>query len=256
MTPFVALNDASPVAALLGPGEHAASSGEGAVRLTKYGHSCVRLSSAGATLVIDPGSLSEPESVHGADGVLVTHEHFDHFSESRLRYACAINPSLEIWTVPSVAESLADLGPRVHTVMQGESFTAAGFAVEPLVTLHAPIHAQVADVLNAGFLVEGAVFHPGDALTLPSVPVDTLLVPVHGSWTCLSATIEWVRAIRPRSAVAIHDAGLSSVGNSIVDGLLGSNGPGTGAAYLHLASQESVYVSLPVLRGVAEAAAP
>ena len=226
------------------------------MQLTKFGHSCVRLSSDGSVLVIDPGSLSEPESVHGADVVLVTHEHFDHFSESRLRYACAINPHLEIWTVPPVAESLADLGPRVHTVLHGASFTAAGFAVEPHVTPHAAIHAQVADVTNAGFLVEGTVFHPGDALTLPNVPVDTLLVPVHGTWTCLSTTIEWVRAISPRTAVAIHDAGLSSVGNSTIDGFLGANGPGIGASYLHLATRESVDVSGPVLRGVAEAVIP
>jgi L-ascorbate metabolism protein UlaG (beta-lactamase superfamily) len=87
-----------------------APGGGDSVQLTKFGHSCVRLAARGASLVIDPGTLSEAESVHDADAVLVTHEHFDHFSESRLRYACALNPGLEIFSLPSICEALSDLG--------------------------------------------------------------------------------------------------------------------------------------------------
>ena len=219
------------------------------MQLTKFGHSCVRLETGGAALVIDPGNLSEAEAVHGADAVLVTHEHFDHFSESRLRYASTLNPDLEIWSLPSVCEALADLGPRIHTVDDGKVFTAAGFVVQAHVTTHAPIHAEVPDVSNAGFLIEQALFHPGDALTLPGVPVDTLLVPVHGTWTRLADTIDWVRAVTPCRAVAIHDSGLSSVGKSIVDGFLGRNGPGIGASYVHLRSCMAVDLDVPARPG-------
>jgi hypothetical protein len=124
------------------------------------------------------------------------------------------------------------------------------------VTVHAPIHDDVPDVTNAGFLVEAAVFHPGDAMTLPDVPVDTLLVPVHGTWTCLSDTIEWVRAITPRRALAIHDSGLSPVGTAIVDGFLGAHGPGIGASYLHLAPRSSVDVTVPRQPDVARSGRP
>jgi L-ascorbate metabolism protein UlaG (beta-lactamase superfamily) len=215
------------------------------VQLTKFGHSCVRLAARGASLVIDPGTLSEAESVHDADAVLVTHEHFDHFSESRLRYACALNPGLEIFSLPSICEALSDLGDRVHTVADRDQFTTAGFAVRAYVSPHARIHADVPQVGNAGFLIDEAVFHPGDSLALPLVPIDTLLVPVHGTWTCLSDTIEWVRAVAPRRAVAIHDSGLSTVGKSIVDGFLGPNGPGIGAAYVHLEPHMSMQVTVP-----------
>ena len=57
------------------------------MRLTKMGHACVRLEKDGRILVIDPGTLTEPEALDGAEAVLITHEHFDHVELSRLRIA-------------------------------------------------------------------------------------------------------------------------------------------------------------------------
>ena len=214
------------------------------MRLWKLGHACVRLERAGSVLVIDPGSLTEPEAVQDADAVLVTHEHFDHFAESCLRSAAAARPGLEVWTVPAVAQVLSDLGHRVHSVSDGDRFVVAGFHVRAYVGAHTRAHPDLPPVENAGFLVEGDVFHPGDALTLPGVPVDTLLVPLQGSWTQLSATIDWIRQVRPRRAVAIHDSGLSPVGRAILDGYLGANGPGIGTAYCRLAPSTALEVPL------------
>jgi hypothetical protein len=110
---------------------------------------------------------------------------------------------------------------------------------------HAPVHDDVPAVENTGFLVEDALFHPGDALTVPGTPVDTLLVPLHGAWTNLALTIDWVRALAPRQMVGIHDAGLSEVGRAVVDGYLGANGPGTGAEYVPLDPFHPLLVDRP-----------
>ncbi|MEV4195183.1 MBL fold metallo-hydrolase, partial [Streptomyces toxytricini] len=55
------------------------------MKLTKRLHSCVQLEKDGRVLVIDPGAFSEPDAGLGADALLVTHEHPDHFDEGRLR---------------------------------------------------------------------------------------------------------------------------------------------------------------------------
>jgi L-ascorbate metabolism protein UlaG (beta-lactamase superfamily) len=209
------------------------------VRLTKFGHSCVRIEGPGGVLVIDPGDLSDDNAVDAADAILITHEHFDHFSPARVRSAVECNRRLTVWTVGAVAELLRGL-PRIHTVGHGDSFTAAGFDVEAHGTWHAEIHPDIPLVTNTGFLVEQKIFHPGDALTLPDKPVDTLLLPAHASWSRTSELIDWVREIAPRRAVGVHDGALNNVGLAIVDGLLGDRGPGIGCHYLSIAPHESI----------------
>ncbi|WP_445518946.1 MBL fold metallo-hydrolase [Streptomyces sp. NEAU-174] len=171
------------------------------MRLTKFGHACVRIDKDGHRLVVDPGGLTEPHALDGADAVLVTHEHFDHFSEEALR---------------------------------------AGFEVRVYGTWHAPIHPDIPPVGNVGFLIDDALFHPGDALTVPDATVDTLLLPVHGPWSTTGQLIDYVREVAPRDAYTIHDGALNDVGNAMLGGFLGANGPGTGARCHGLAAGTSV----------------
>ncbi len=212
------------------------------MKLTKFGHACVRLEGPGGVLVIDPGGRTEDASVAGADAILVTHEHFDHFAEGRLRAATAANRDLRVFTVAAVAGLLAGLGRQVHVVGHGDSFTAAGFEVQAHGTWHARVHPDVPAVANTGFLVDGAVFHPGDALTVPDEPVDTLLVPVHAAWFRLSEIIDWVRQVAPRRAVGVHDGDLNAGGLAKVGGFLGPYGPRIGARYVRVEPFEDLDV--------------
>src|SRR2546430_10808610 len=106
-------------------GAHADITVRGApvIKLTKKGHSCIRLEKDGRVLVIDPGGFSEQDAAVGADAILVTHEHPDHFNEQRLRTAMEANPAARIWTLRSVADQLTAAFPgRVHTVGAGDAF--------------------------------------------------------------------------------------------------------------------------------------
>ncbi|MEU3059246.1 MBL fold metallo-hydrolase [Streptomyces subrutilus] len=195
------------------------------MKLTKRLHSCVQLEKDGRTLVIDPGAFSEPDAGLGADALLVTHEHPDHFEEGRLRAALDANPAAGLWTLDSVARLLAPAYPgRVHTVGHGDAFTAAGFEVAVHGELHAVIHPDMPRVTNVGYLVDGSVFHPGDALTVPGVPVDTLMLPVHAPWNKIAEVIDYVREVAPRRAVDIHDAYLADLARPIYDRALESLG--------------------------------
>ncbi|MFE4333228.1 MULTISPECIES: MBL fold metallo-hydrolase [unclassified Streptomyces] len=193
--------------------------------LTKKTHSCIRLEKDGQTLVIDPGGLSEEDAAVGADAILVTHEHFDHFDEGRLRAGMEANPAAEIWTLRSVADQVSAAFPgRVHTVGHGDTFSAAGFDVQVHGELHAVIHPDIPRITNIGFLVDGSLFHPGDALTVPDQPVDTLLLPVMAPWNKISEVIDYVRAVKPRRAIDIHDALLADLARPVYDNQIGSLG--------------------------------
>ncbi|MFH9262855.1 MBL fold metallo-hydrolase [Streptomyces sp. NPDC017546] len=197
----------------------------GALTLTKKTHSCVRIEKKGRVLVIDPGGFSEDDAALGADVVLVTHEHPDHFDEARLRAGLEANPAAEIWTLRSVAEQLSAAFPgRVHTVGDGDAFAAAGFDVTVHGELHAVIHPDIPRITNVGFLVDGSVFHPGDALTVPDRPVDTLLLPVMAPWSKISEVIDYVREVGPRRAIDVHDALLTDLARPIYDHQIGALG--------------------------------
>jgi L-ascorbate metabolism protein UlaG (beta-lactamase superfamily) len=210
------------------------------MELTKHGHACVVLSEDGRRLVIDPGAYSDPAVLQGANAVLVTHEHADHVVPDQLRAAMDADPGLEVWTNRSVAESLEGLGSRVHVVGAGDAVSAAGFDVHVHGELHAVIHPEIPRIPNIGFLVEGLVFHPGDAFTVPDEPVTTLLLPIHAPWSKASEVIDYVREVRADQAYALHDGLLNDTGLGLVTGLLGERGPGTPTPYSRLSPGESV----------------
>ncbi|MGW2033262.1 MULTISPECIES: MBL fold metallo-hydrolase [Streptomyces] len=204
------------------------------MKLTKKSHACVRLEKEGQTLVIDPGGFSEEDAALGADAILVTHEHPDHFDEFRLRAAMENNPAAHIWTLKSVAGQVEAAFPgRVHTVGHGDAFTAAGFDVQVHGELHAVIHPDIPRVTNVGYLIDGGkVFHPGDALTVPGEAVETLLVPVMAPWNKISEVIDYLREVRPRRAYDVHDALLTDLALPLYEGHLGRLG-GTEHQRLH-----------------------
>jgi L-ascorbate metabolism protein UlaG (beta-lactamase superfamily) len=214
------------------------------MELRKFGHASIALEKDGARLVIDPGGLTPEDAFAGAGAVLITHEHFDHFSPEKLAAAMLTDPALEVWTNASVAALFDGPAARVHVVGEGDTFSAAGFDVTVHGSWHAPLHPDIPPMPNIGFLVDGRVFHPGDALTVPGLPVETLMLPVHAPWSRIADLIDWVREVRPGSAVAVHDGALSPVGHAMVDGFLGDTSPAPiGVPYTHLRPGESLAVS-------------
>ncbi|MFE3138119.1 MBL fold metallo-hydrolase [Streptomyces scopuliridis] len=208
------------------------------MRLTKKTHACVRLEKDGRTLVIDPGGFTEGDATDGADALLVTHEHPDHFNEGHLRAGLEANPAAELWTLRSVADRMSAAFPgRVHTVGHGDTFSASGFDIQVHGELHAVIHPDIPRITNVGYLVDGSVFHPGDALTVPDHPVETLLLPVQAPWSKISEVIEYVREVKPRRSFDVHDALLTELARPIYDTQIGSLG---GAEHGRLAPGRSV----------------
>jgi L-ascorbate metabolism protein UlaG (beta-lactamase superfamily) len=173
------------------------------MRLTRWTHSCVRLEQDGRVLVIDPGIWSEPRELLGADAVLLTHEHADHVDVLRLR-------GLGVAVFAPAGAGLAELD--FTSVNVGDEFSAAGFRVLSVGGAHASVLPEQAPVVNLGYVVDGSVYHPGDALHVPALPIETLLVPMQASWLKTAEAVGFVRAVGPERAFGIHDGQVNERG--------------------------------------------
>lgn len=195
------------------------------MRLTKFGHACVRLEN----LVIDPGTYSEAVALDGAQAVLVTHQHADHVDVEKLA-----SFEGEIFAPADVAPMLEG---KVTIVEVGQTFTAAGFTVEAVNGDHAKIYEGLPGCANLGYIVEGEVYHPGDSLFVPDKSVGTLLVPASAPWLKLGEALDFVRTVKPSRAHPIHDAMFNDRGNANFDAWMGEKGD---TAYERIPVGESV----------------
>lgn len=205
------------------------------MRVTKFTHSCLRIEDGGAVLVVDPGAFSERSALDGADAVLITHEHIDHLDVEGLTATLAERPGLRVYAHQEVLPKLAAFAEVVTAVSAGTTFTAAGFSVRAYGGQHAIIHQDIPRIANLGFLISdgaGSVYTPGDSFTVPDEHVDTLFVPLNAPWMKLSEAIDFVRAVRPDRAFALHDYLLTPTGAQVSDGHLERLG---GTTYAHVA---------------------
>jgi glyoxylase-like metal-dependent hydrolase (beta-lactamase superfamily II) len=213
------------------------------VQVTKFTHSCVRFDDGDRSLVVDPGVFSEVSAaLDGAGAVLITHEHFDHIDVDQLRAAAQRDSRLRIWAPEPVATALGDLGEQVLTAAPGEAFDAAGFAIRTFGGQHALIHPTIPVVPNVGYLIEGSVYHPGDSLIVPPVPVGVLLAPLHAPWSSTGEVIDFVVSVRAPRTVGIHDALLTDIGRGLVESHVGRIGGEHGCEYTHLAPADTLDV--------------
>ncbi|HCB03941.1 MAG TPA: MBL fold metallo-hydrolase [Nocardioides sp.] len=196
------------------------------MRLTRWSHACVTLESVDRTVIVDPGIWSEPQALAGADAVLVTHEHADHVDVARLRTA-----GLPVW-----APRGADLQGLPYTPLDpDQAFALEGFEVRTVGGRHAEVVPGQDVCVNLGYLVADAdesVYHPGDALVPPAVPVTTLLVPMQANWLKTVEAIQFLRATRAEHAIGIHDAMVNDRARAGINQWLSAEG---GTAYHWLA---------------------
>jgi L-ascorbate metabolism protein UlaG (beta-lactamase superfamily) len=175
------------------------------MRLTHLGHACLLAETDGARLLIDPGVLSRFDEVRDLDAVLVTHQHPDHIDPARLGPLLAVNPGARLWVDQDTAAAVPGL-PDHKVVRPGDRFRIGGTSVEVTGGLHAAVYGDVPGCANAAYLFDdGALLHPGDSFTVPGRDVDVLAVAVDGPWLKLAEAVDYVRAVRPRVAVPVHE---------------------------------------------------
>ncbi|WP_216211446.1 MBL fold metallo-hydrolase [Amycolatopsis aidingensis] len=182
------------------------------MRIVHFGHSCVLLETPSARILIDPGAFSSGfEDERDLDAVLITHQHYDHIDAEKLPGLLAANPGARLVTDPGSAETVAKLGLTARTVQPGDALDFGSTSVHVLGGQHATIHADIPVVPNVGYLVDhGAFYHPGDSFFVPEQQIDVLGLPTAAPWLKAAEAVDYLRAVRPRVAVPIHEAVLAN----------------------------------------------
>jgi L-ascorbate metabolism protein UlaG (beta-lactamase superfamily) len=179
------------------------------VRITKYGHACLLVEDGDARLLLDPGAFSAGfEELTGLTAVLITHQHPDHVDLDKLPALLERNPEAVLHTDEGTAEQLAGRGLPARAVHEGDVLDL-GTRVRVVGRDHAVIHPDIPGIPNTGFLVAERFLHPGDALTVPDAEVEVLGLPTGAPWLKAAEAVDYLRAVRPRVAVPIHEAVLS-----------------------------------------------
>jgi L-ascorbate metabolism protein UlaG (beta-lactamase superfamily) len=174
------------------------------------GHASFRIKTRAGVVYIDPYRIDDAAP---ADLILITHDHFDHFSREDVvrlagRRTTAIGPA-------TVTEQLKG---RTVSIRPGETIEVDELEVEALPAYNTnkldssgkPFHAREAGWL--GFVLrDGArrIYHSGDTDVIPEMDqaagVDVALLPVSGTYVMspLEAA-EAARRIDPAVAVPMH----------------------------------------------------
>lgn len=174
-------------------------------------HSSIRITGE-KVVYIDPYGVDR--DYRDAGLVLITHDHFDHFSPEDI---ARVRGTDTVAVVPaSLAGKARGLGfARVITAAPGEDFTAAGLRIRAVAAYNTnkPNHPKANGWV--GYLIEmnGARYYiAGDTDDTPearAVACDLALVPVGGTYTTDAAeAAALVNAIRPKAAVPTHYAAI------------------------------------------------
>jgi L-ascorbate metabolism protein UlaG (beta-lactamase superfamily) len=181
------------------------------MRLQKLGHSCLLVESGDARLLIDPGTFSSGfDYLDGLTAVLVTHQHPDHLDVARLPALLERNPSMQVIADAGTAQILRDQHGVEASVASGGEVFDLGVRVEAVGEMHAQIHPDIPQVTNVGYLIDGRLLHPGDAIDVTDREVEILALPTMAPWMRMAEAVDYLRAVSPKIAVPIHDGLLRS----------------------------------------------
>lgn len=200
------------------------------MKLTKFQHACFMLEKDGQALVFDPGNWSTDFVVpSNVVGIVLTHEHADHFDRSLLRQIINKNPGAAILAPIEMVDQLPDFPSQ--GIAPGSSATVGPFNLEFFGGQHAIIHPSMSSVVNVGVLVNATFYYPGDSFALPSAPVKTLALPVTAPWLKISESIDFMLAAKPDIAFPVHDHIASDDGKALADRIISGFAEKSGIAY-------------------------
>lgn len=194
------------------------------MRITKFGHSCLFVEEGDAKILIDPGLYCfkdaplKPEDLPACNILLLTHEHPDHSFPEAIkvildRFRTSMLRSMEVGGGPVVLTNagaqkvLREQGIASEVLGRGEERTVHGVKIRGVACDHGTISEHFPRVENIGFLIAGRLYDPGDCVhPLEPVSCEILALPVVAPWMAVKEAVEFVKSVKPKVAIPIHDA--------------------------------------------------
>ena len=175
-----------------------------------FTHSSIRVQSRDKVIYADPFEMKQ--APHDADIILITHDHYDHFSPNDISKVA--KPETVLVVPEKMAKKAGDaksLVSRIETVPQGASIDVDGLKIEtvPAYNTLKPFHMKSAGWVGYIFEADGKrVYIAGDTdatKEAKAVKCDIALVPIGGHYTMdYKDAAAVVNAIKPEVAIPTH----------------------------------------------------
>ena len=179
-------------------------------RIQVYRQNHVRIETAAGVVHIDP--FQTDTAPKDADFVLITHDHYDHFSKEEIGRVAKPGAVLIVpETMKGKAAAAAGLVGKTVFVKPGETYRTDGLSFEtvPAYNIGKPFHPRGAGWV--GYVLEtdeGRIYIAGDTdctEEATAVRCDVAVVPIGGTYTMnAKQAAKLVSAIRPKFAVPVH----------------------------------------------------
>ncbi|MBE5838918.1 MBL fold metallo-hydrolase [Butyrivibrio sp.] len=175
-----------------------------------FTQSSIRIKSSQGTIYLDPFQIkTEP---HDADYILITHDHYDHFSVDDIKKIAKISTILVVPArMEDDAKELANDVASIVTVKPGVYKEISGLEIEtiPAYNTVKPFHPRRAEWVGYILRADGKrIYVAGDTgLTKEArqVKCDIALLPVGGTYTMdTRRAAELANTIRPEYVIPTH----------------------------------------------------
>lgn len=194
--------------------------------VTKREHACLVIDHRGATLVVDPGSFTEPFRVDNLSAIVITHEHADHVTpahlDALLHGARDHDPTAEVALYAPAGVAAAHPTYPWQIVGAGDERQTGPFTLAFSGGQHALIHHTIPVIDNLGVMINDTLYYPGDSFTIPerpagAGPVPVLAVPASAPWLTIGDVMDYLEAVRPARSFPTHERINSEAGNALAN---------------------------------------
>ncbi len=169
----------------------------------------IRIKSDVGTIYIDPFKIDD--ETHDADFILITHDHYDHFSSEDID---KIKKNTTVLVVPEKMEAKAVIESgikEIETVKPGTYHEVGNLELEtiPMYNILKPFHPKAAGWVGYILKINGKrIYIAGDTdatQEAKEVICDIALVPIGGTYTMdAKKAAELVNEINPEVAIPTH----------------------------------------------------